>query len=102
MSTMKPPLSYSKNESDLMFENFEIQFKDIKKDIKDGFEGVHKRQDIANGRISKNEKFIYTAMGGLSVITAIVIPLLIYVFNQNMSIGHQLESVLSSYEVIVE
>jgi len=34
------------------------EIKHLQKDIKDGFSGVHTRQDIANGKLAKHEGLI--------------------------------------------
>lgn len=37
--------------------------------------GFKRRQDETNGRVSKLEKFMWSLLGGLAVVTAIVVPL---------------------------
>lgn len=36
--------------------------------IKDGFEGVHKRQDLTNGKVDKNTSFRNQAKGAIAVV----------------------------------
>ena len=50
--------------------------KSILETLKSGFDKVTVRQDIANGRTRKNEIMIAMAIGGLSVVTAIGLPIL--------------------------
>lgn len=45
--------------------------------VESGFKAVHKRQDKTNGRVRWTEKMIYLAVGGLGVLSIIVIPLLL-------------------------
>ena len=45
--------------------------------LANGFEEIHRRQDTTNGRVRWAEKMIWLAMGGLGVLSIIVIPLLL-------------------------
>lgn len=40
----------------------------LQKDVKEGFAGVHKRQDEANGQIGKNTAFRNKIIGALAVV----------------------------------
>ena len=70
---------------DAPYKNREIDGKlgELKKQIRDGFDGVHKRQDITNGRIDKNAQNIDGLMrwksfigGAVAVLTTLILPIL--------------------------
>lgn len=67
-----------------------------------GFERITDRQDIANGRISKNELWINRAMGAVAVLSLIGLPLLILALtelaNLDDTIDERIETSLQDYE----
>lgn len=48
----------------------------IRAEMQSGFSAVNARLDIGNGRTTKLEKWQYTIMGGLSILTIVVVPIL--------------------------
>lgn len=89
-------------------------------DIKEHLVEIKEQTTKTNGRVTKLEEGVmsltnykYLMVGGLSVITLLVIPLVIYVWNQNMNKEHisktvsnavtsSLTQVLSPYNIEVE
>jgi len=74
---------YSNNE---IFEKIEA----LTDKVKVGFKGMHDRQDRTNGNIKDNTDNINKLrvwrgfiVGGLAVVTATVIPLVIYIFQNH-------------------
>lgn len=54
--------------------------------IKDGFKGIHKRQDTTNGQVAKHAEKISKLqqwrtfiMGGLAVVVAILLPIVLFI-----------------------
>lgn len=75
-------------------------FKDIRETL-----GEIKEQTVkTNGRVSRLENWRWLLMGGMSIITAMVIPLIVYIWNGNNSsaIEKGIEKALSAYEVQIE
>lgn len=48
---------------------------ELANDMKNGFKGIHDRQDITNGRIGKLENWKNFMVGGMSVLSVFIIPL---------------------------
>lgn len=53
--------------------------KKLSKSMSDNFAEVHKRLDKTNGNVQKNTKWRYALLGGLIVISAMVIPLMLFI-----------------------
>lgn len=49
---------------------------DLKENMERGFRGVFARQDHTNGTVSWTVKMIYLAIGGLGILTMVMLPLL--------------------------
>ena len=47
---------------------------DLKDSMERGFKGVFARQDHTNGTVAWTVKMIYLAIGGLGVLTVVVLP----------------------------
>lgn len=57
-----------------------------------GFNRITDRQDIANGRISKNELWINRAVGAVAVLSLIGLPLLIWALTTIVNLGDTIDS----------
>lgn len=83
----------------------DVETRDIvqRGEIQSGFGAITARQDTQNGRISKMEKWQYSIMGGLSVITVIVIPILAWALfilvNINTQVHLAVDQALSAYNI---
>lgn len=77
----------------------EHYFGDIRKDIKE----IKEQTIKTNGRVNKLENWRWLLTGGMLIISMMVIPLLVYIFNSvvNSPID-KLTKILSNYEVTVE
>lgn len=80
---------------------------DILNRIDEGFKQVNARQDVANGRTGKNELWINRAIGGLVVVSMVILPLLSWALytltNVNDEVLNAVRSELDSYQIeIVE
>ncbi len=105
---------YKNREIDAMAKSLNGAIDELKKDLTGqndaaraetlaGFEAVNKRQDVANGRTTKLEKWQYTTLGGVSVLSIIVVPLLgwaLYTLTDIQSQIHQaVDQALSAYNI---
>lgn len=59
---------------------------DLNKTLADGFKGIHDRQDITNGRVGKVEEEVEKLeswqsfiKGGLAVVSAFLVPVILYI-----------------------
>lgn len=68
--------NYSSQTLDLMFKRQDENHQTLLTTVKEGFTMVTTRQDIANGRIKKNELKIAMAMGGIIVLSMFAVPVL--------------------------
>lgn len=83
-----PENTYTDRELDEKFHALGAHMKTFERDVrnsqtrieitlKNGFDGVHERQDKTNGRVRWAEKMIWFSIGGMGVITVLVIPVLL-------------------------
>ncbi len=95
--------NYSKRELDHFF-------KDTMRAIKNGIESIRdealpriETQVLkTNGRVTKLERWQYTIIGGLTIISAVVLPMFFYQMSQYNDKVENLEKIFSEYEIIVE
>lgn len=75
----------------------------IRAELQSGFNAVTARQDTANGRVSKLEKWMYTSLGGLSVLTLVVVPILgwalFILVNIDGMVHRSVDNALSAYDI---
>lgn len=105
---------YQKREVDQLMETMKKDLVEFRRDvetrdtiqraeIQSGFGAVTHRQDVANGRTSRLEKWQYTMMGGLSVLTIVVVPILawaLYILvNINTQVHLAVDQALSAYNI---
>lgn len=55
-----------------------------------------------NGRVTKLEKWQYTIIGSLTIITTIVVPAFLYQMSKYNDKVENLETIFSQYEIIIE
>jgi uncharacterized membrane protein YhaH (DUF805 family) len=74
------------------------------KDIRDTLEEIKVQTLKTNGRVGRLENWRWLLTGGMAMITMMVIPLIVYIWNtQNSSaIEKGIEKALSAYELTVE
>lgn len=56
----------------------------IEKNMKAGFDGVYDRQDHTNGRVRALEVWRGVILGGLAVITTLIVPIVIYILTKSV------------------
>lgn len=109
--------NYAKREIDNFMEQMKSSLLEFRKDvemrdtaqraeIQSGFGAITTRQDTQNGRISKLERWQYTMMGALSILTVIVVPILgwaLYILvNIQTQVNEAVATAISSYDVKVK
>jgi hypothetical protein len=63
--------NYSKREMDLVLKRIEENIAELSQFTKEGFKGVHDRQDKTNGNVAKNTEFRQQMTGGLTLVKVI-------------------------------
>lgn len=90
---------------DKLEEHTEVH-RDILDTIKEGITMITTKQDMTNGRVKKNEIRIATAIGGLSVVVVVLLPLLswalITLVNIRQDVHNEIKTALSAYNIQVE
>lgn len=75
-------------------------FSELKEDVR-----IIKEQTLrTNGRVNKLENWRWLLTGGMTIITMLVIPLIVYIWNtqNSSSIEAGIQKALSAYELSVE
>lgn len=79
------------NEEQTYRQGVQAALTDLKSDMKEGFAGVFKRQDKTNGHVAEAQRDIASLKlwrayitGGLSVVTLIMVPILLYIVTKGL------------------
>lgn len=95
--------NYSKRELDHFFKETMNTIQSGIDSIKDDTLPRIETQVIrTNGRVTRLERWQYTIIGGLTIISAVVLPMFFYQISQYDQKVENLENVFSEYEIIVE
>lgn len=88
-------------ESDAPFTNREIR--EMFKDMTEGMSRIEGQTTKTNGRVTSLEKWMYTCVGGLSVISIVLIPLFTWMLNSVADIDTRIQGAvddaLSAYNI---
>jgi uncharacterized membrane protein YhaH (DUF805 family) len=71
------------------------------KDIRSTLEEIKDQTVKTNGRVNRLENWRWLLTGGMTIITALVIPLIVYIWNTSSShaIQNGISEALSAYEI---
>lgn len=88
--------------NDIPYSNREIEEK--WNEITASLDRIERQTTAINGRVSKNEQWRYIMMGGITVLTTIVVPLLgwaLYVLaNIQVQVYKSVDQALSTYNIV--
>lgn len=88
-------------ESDAPFTNREIR--EMFRDMTEGLGRVEDQTKKTNGRVTSLEKWMYTCVGGLTVISIVLIPLFTWMLNSvsdmDTRIQQAVDDALSAYNI---
>lgn len=65
---------------------------EFRDDMTDRLNKIDQKQATANGRVGKLEIRSAYITGGLAIISILVIPLLVYIWNENLNAQRQIQS----------
>lgn len=97
---MQPEIPFSNREIEAKFGNLETLLREKHDDVMSAIGFVRVQTTATNGRVRLVEKMVYSAMGGIAVLAAVVLPILFSNLNQTQQNSNRIAGLSAQVKIL--